>query len=1015
MDILHYFDSEKFLRGTGLLHLVLAFLLSACESNDPAGNVAGLPLPSSQALQDYERTLYRFVLERRYAEQGWAQDAEVRDTGPYIQNQYYGSHPAVRIYYSPEVIEWLEQGRQGEIPDGAMIVKEMFSPPAALYQELKFDPKYSEIAAYEDILARLISGWTVMIRDGRGSKDGWFWANPDAPGQGQSIEQAIESQLDTLEGPPNSKFGAPCLRCHASAESEFTFSALRNVSGFLPYQNSLRFLVDTSWRSAAHFSKYPLSILADDPFVKSRFMLPDPLRPYSAEDPSGADVDSDFHLGLSRELASGRLTHHEALKKPNPEFLKIFDSMKPEAADRVQVFPGQWHDQVPPKAGKAQAFMTSDNCLGCHGGLGGDPYGVTMFVSTGPNYGDGYNLSEYGEWRWSPMGLAGRDAIFYAQLESELADLQQDDKRSPSPLEGSLDANKTALLNTCLSCHGAMGQRALAREAHSNPDLNPNFQLDYVLLKPRLSEKDPVPPDQSYLKFGQLAREGISCAICHHIDAPSEQMVKEWKPPAGFLGSRTDKELAYFLYHNNTGRYVDGPDDEFFGPFDNTKSLPMEHSLGVKPVANAYIQDSQLCGSCHTINLPNIGSDNHEFPVLDEAEQNPAFKPYRHSIEQATFIEWQNSAFAQKDEFKSCQDCHMPRDFETLDGKIQVERLTTQIAAIQDSHFPEADHILPVKEIDVPQRDEYRRHEHLGLNVFLLEMFDQFPEILGVDKSDYMTSVANGVDTAVDNMVLQARRETAEIEVRIDQFEGRDLEATVTVRNKTGHRFPSGVAFRRSFIEFLVMEGDEVLWASGRTNSVGVILDGRGKPLESEFLPHSDVYQAHHQVISKQEQVQIYEELNQDAQREFTTSFIHRVYSIKDNRLLPRGWRASMHFEEQGAVIQQFFQASDPHGTGDDPDYLDQGPKYAGQDSLRYKVSLPRDVDPKKLKVRATLYDQAIPPYWLRQRFSSAPDGPATKRLYYLASHLDLQGTPMQDWKLRLVSQEAKIAPSSGG
>ena len=29
------------------------------------------------------------------------------------------------------------------------------------------------------------------------------------------------------------------------------------------------------------------------------------------------------------------------------------------------------------------------------------------------------NISPYGEWRASPMGLAGRDPVFYAQLESE--------------------------------------------------------------------------------------------------------------------------------------------------------------------------------------------------------------------------------------------------------------------------------------------------------------------------------------------------------------------------------------------------------------------------------------------------------------------------------------------------------------------------------------------------------------------------------------------------------------------
>ncbi|MGR9053488.1 MAG: hypothetical protein ACU84J_12645, partial [Gammaproteobacteria bacterium] len=635
--------------------------------------------------------------------------------------------------------------------------------------------------------------------------------------------------------------------------------------------------------------------------------------------------------------------------------------------------------------------------------------GVTMFVDTGPTYGDGYNLSEYGEWRWSPMGLAGRDAIFYAQLESEQVYLEQDALRKPSPLVGGLKANQQAVTNTCLSCHGAMGQRALDREAKSNPELDPNFRVDYMFLKPRLSEKDPLPPDQSYLKFGQLGREGISCAICHHIDAPSEQMVKNWQPPAGYISPNTNKELAYYLFHNNTGRFIEGPNDEFFGPFKDVKSLPMEHGLGVKPTHNAFIQDSQLCGACHSINLPNIGAHRDEFRILDAAEQNPAFQHYQHSIEQATFVEWQNSAFAQQSDFASCQDCHMPRNFETLDGTVKVDRLTTQIAAIQDANFPEADHRLPIGDIDVPLRDDYRRHEHLGLNVFLLEMFDQFPEVLGVDKSDYMTSATNGVDTAVDNMILQAAHKTADIEVAIDRFENRELEATVTVRNKTGHRFPSGVAFRRAFIEFTVLDGDQEVWASGRTNAVGVIVDGQGQPLETEFLPRSDAYQPHHQVITRQDQVQIYEELNLNAQDEFTTSFIHRVKDIKDNRLLPKGWRASEHFKPDGEVVYQFFQATDPKGTGDDPDYRDQGPHFAGRDSVRYKVMLPRDIAPTSLTVKATLYDQSIPPYWLHQRFTTAPNGPATKRLYYLASRLDLEGTPMAHWKLRLVGSEAKV------
>lgn len=61
-------------------------------------------------------------------------------------------------------------------------------------------------------------------------------------------------------------------------------------------------------------------------------------------------------------------------------------------------------------------------------------------------------------------------------------------------------------------------------------------------------------------------------------------------------------------------------------------------------------------------------------------------------------------------------------------------------------------------------------------------------------------------------MILQAWKEYADIDVRVDGFNNRELQATVTVRNKTGHRFPSGVAFRRAFIEFLVLDGKEVVW-----------------------------------------------------------------------------------------------------------------------------------------------------------------------------------------------------------
>ena len=49
----------------------------------------------------------------------------------------------------------------------------------------------------------------------------------------------------------------------------------------------------------------------------------------------------------------------------------------------------------------------------------------------------------------------------------------------------------------------------------------------------------------------------------------------------------------------------------------------------------------------------------------------------------------------------------------------------------------------------------------------------------------------------------------------------------------------------------------------------------------------------------------------------------------------------------------------------------------------------------KNVTITATLY-QSIPPYFLRDRFSQAPNSPATQRLYYLTSNLQTKGTPIE-------------------
>jgi len=128
-----------------------------------------------------------------------------------------------------------------------------------------------------------------------------------------------------------------------------------------------------------------------------------------------------------------------------------------------------------------------------------------------------------------------------------------------------------------------------------------------------------------------------------------------------------------------------------------------------------------------------------------------------------------------------------------------------------------------------------------------------------------------------------------------------ELVADVTITNLVGHKFPSGVGFRRAFIQFAVLDKDGLpLWTSGRTNSQGVLIDAQGHPVRGEYFwkPACGVmtpeeqkqhYQPHFQEITRQDQVQIYQELTQDPQGKLTTSFLSIARRLKDNRLLPKG------------------------------------------------------------------------------------------------------------------------------
>lgn len=948
------------MRRLFVLFFVFASLTAAAAPTFPCsgGKEADLPLPSTLTKEKdpaaYQRLLFDFLTEKKYRDLGWCVDKGLRDTGPYINGRYYGTHPVVRIWYSPAAVRWLQNGREGAIDDRAMIIKEQFSnTPAAQFEGM----------TEKEIDDWFFSGngdWTVMVRDAKGSADGWYWAE---------IWQK-DYPFDTYDAPfPvfNSGFGLYCLRCHGSAEKELTFTAAANIEG-LP-GDPLTFRDDNSWRPA-----WPPA-------------TPSPHLPAAtqARTTPQHDADDPGEANHPRTDKANMALHSAEPSPPTKALLDFLLAHPTKPGFKPRALPGENYDHIVSPHGKPQLFVTSDQCMGCHAG---NTYGNVMLVTK-----DGKvtaDLSPYGEWRWSPMGLAGRDPIFYTQLDSEIAFLNTLG-----------DPKKTAqVVDLCFSCHGAMGQRQLKLETGGKQ----LFQREWVY---ETDKKNP------HFESGALARDGVSCAVCHHI-------------------KRDDSPLPDFLRTTLTGEFLYTKAEELGGPFEDPAKPPMVNGLGITPVHDTYMKDARICGTCHAINLPVLDakSDAH---VDERSGKGP--DPYDNcplgnghcSFEQGTYLEWLNSDFQNEigkpgPLAQTCQECHMKGTFE--DKVVQ-----TKIAAVEDNQYPAAEHRAPNAELNVPVRTSgYARHQFQGLNTFLLGFFSQFSNLLGVRTCSYMASGCSektwfsNIPTAMANFTEQARKETATIAVSAPTFANGVLTSDVTVTNLTGHRLPSGVSFRRAFIEFTATDANgNLLFASGRTNAAGVIVDINGKPLPSEYVgsrgPNGMAYQPHYwspgSPITRSDQVQIFEELLKDANGKFTTSFLRQDVHFKDNRILPRGWTHA------GPDPKLFFgrplEETHPDGVGADAHYADPlGAK--GQSVVRYQFPLPSGVDPATVNVSAKLYYQSVPPYYLNQRFEQAGDQPATQRLFYIVTNFDTTQTyglpkpPMENWKVLIAENHAGTA-----
>ncbi|WP_395375243.1 hypothetical protein [Marinicella sp. W31] len=919
----------------------------------------------------YDAVLNEFLISRTYdTVLKWPHDKNWRLTGPYVgpigSGESYGVHPAVRVYYSPEVAKWLCDGREGELPEGSMLIKEMHDIDQSLGVKYEAPENCMSITNSSKVQA---TSWTVMVKSNQ-TFDGWYWANPSAnPDINQVIaDKSAFDKLSSVPSPPVSRnadwyptgyvfsdaqkidtvvypyslFGAACINCHASAVNEMTFSSLDNVL--------------TSGLGYRHYAQN-----------KAKSMPLQTLR---------TTLHSQELAAASHKKSSFQSPFSQPLKDPDTDFVKYFGNLGVDSFAKAWGlrFPAETYDHHLSSAQGPDQFITSDQCINCHDATYANSAEANMLINKAHSE-EKINVSPYGEWRVSPMGLAGRDPIFFSQLQSETNNLPELTK---------------CIENTCLHCHGVMGQRQQAIDTEPSDECKDIFAIQppegvpfgTPFAKETVTSWQ-VTPDNTSAKYGALARDGISCAVCHHVDKTA-------------LG----EESSY------TGNFVTGSADEIYGPYEKVITKPMQHALGITPQHGEQITSSEMCGTCHNILLPTYNNDG----TLHKTKA-PNGQMVTATYEQTTHLEWLNSDFAKPDTFQSCQDCHMPKHFKVGDTYNPLKGI--KIANIQSADLPPTTNRLPTDEVTLTPRDEFSRHALHGLNVFINEMFQQFPMILGLRQMDYMVNanVQPSLITGRDSMLEMARHQTVKVSVEAFKKSAKGVELEVKVSNETGHFMPSGVGFRRAFLEVVLYDKDNrPIWASGRTNKLGVIVDGTtDKPLKSEQGGKGvTAYQPHYELITQQDQVQIYQEVIADSEGHLTTSFMRRVKHLKDNRIRTKGFDPKKFLRNKSPYIQIVGELVGK--VENDPYYYK--PDMTGADVIRYQPKLSQKELASVNHVTVRMYNQSIPPAYLQDRFSDAKVGPAKKddiqRLFYITSHLNTNSKTaegmdvIQDWKLYL-------------
>ena len=347
-----------------------------------------------------------------------------------------------------------------------------------------------------------------------------------------------------------------------------------------------------------------------------------------------------------------------------------------------------------------------------------------------------------------------------------------------------------------------------------------------------------------------------------------------------------------------SGSFVINDKRRIYGPYRDVFANPMVNHVNYLPTYGEQIHESALCGSCHTLFTPYLN---------DKGELTGAFP------EQTPFLEWLNSDYGSGVAHYSCQECHMERIEEPI-------KISNRPPWLKNRQTP------------------FWKHHFTGGNSFVLEMLKAYPDETGLAADD------EDMQLTIDR--TKKRLQEAAVELSVDGSRAGDdlLQVVVTLKNKAGHKFPTGFPVRRGWLHFTVHDGSgRLIFESGAWDETGEIAG-----IDERFEPHYDL-------IKEENEVQIYEAVMKDRDQDPTFTLLEATGYLKDNRLVPEGFRDNGPFSQYTRIAGKV--RSDVNFN-----HL-EGESGSGSDQVHYEVRLKNSRGP--FEVSASLLYQSIPPKFM--------------------------------------------------